>query len=139
MGVRADNRSWWLTGIKWRWICSADLASYFELTKTDKMVVMQEIIEYIYNNKVDNYADFLITCIETSDEWFDVAINYNTLAINKMIDGIWQKSNKVSVESYKYRNNLQKIYTLYYFYSFIVLNFTCNNINLLRSVFIEND
>ncbi|MFI8628615.1 hypothetical protein ACIGA4_11860 [Staphylococcus capitis] len=70
------------------------------------MVVMKEIIEYIYNNKVDNYADFLITCIETSDEWFDVAINYNTLAINKMIDGIWQKSNKVSVESYRYRNNL---------------------------------
>ena len=57
-------------------------------------------------NKIDNYADFLMTCISTSDEWFDVAINYNTLAINKMIDGIWQKQNRAKVESYKYRNNL---------------------------------
>ncbi|HCT8958455.1 TPA: hypothetical protein OUB33_002689, partial [Staphylococcus aureus] len=56
--------------------------------------------------KIDNYADFLMTCISTSDEWFDVAINYNTLAINKMIDGIWQKQNRAKVESYKYRNNL---------------------------------
>lgn len=61
------------------------------------MVGMKKIIEYIYNNKVDNYVDFLITCIEISDEWFDVTINYNTLAINKMIDCIWEKANEVSV------------------------------------------
>ena len=84
----------------------ADIASYFELTKTDKMTVMKEIIQYIHENKIDNYADFLMICIGKSDDWFDVAINYNTLAINKMIDGIWQKANKASVESYKYRNNL---------------------------------
>ena len=30
-------------------------------------------------------------CIKHSDDWFDVAINYNTLAINKMIDGMWLK------------------------------------------------
>ena len=30
-------------------------------------------------------------CIKNSDDWFDVAINYNTLAINKMIDGMWLK------------------------------------------------
>ena len=30
-------------------------------------------------------------CIQKSDEWFDVAINNNTLAINKMIDGMWLK------------------------------------------------
>ncbi|MDV8169462.1 replication protein [Streptococcus pneumoniae] len=84
----------------------ADIASYFELTKTDKMTVMKEIIQYIHENKIDNYADFLMICIGKSDDWFDVAINYNTLAINKMIDGIWQKANKAGVESYKYRNNL---------------------------------
>ena len=67
---------------------------------------MKEIIQYIHENKIDNYADFLMICIGKSDDWFDVAINYNTLAINKMIDGIWQKANKASVESYKYRNNL---------------------------------
>ena len=71
--------------------CVADVESYFELTKTSKMSVMKEIITYIYENKIDNYADFLMICIQHSDDWFDVAINYNTLAINKMIDGMWLK------------------------------------------------
>ena len=71
--------------------CGADVESYFELTKTSKMSVMKEIITYIYENKIDNYADFLMICIQHSDDWFDVAINYNTLAINKMIDVMWLK------------------------------------------------
>jgi hypothetical protein len=72
----------------------ADVASYFELTKTDKITAMKEIVSYIYENEVCNYADFLMYCIATSDEWFDVAINYNTLAINKMIDAVWHKKNR---------------------------------------------
>src|SRR5699024_1903507 len=71
--------------------CGADVESYFELTKTSKMSVMKEIITYIYENKIDNYADFLMICIQHSDDWFDVAINYNTLAIDKIIDGMWLK------------------------------------------------
>lgn len=71
--------------------CGADVESYFELTKTSKMSVMKEIITYIYEKKIDNYADFLMICIQHSDDWFDVATNYNTLAINKMIDGMWLK------------------------------------------------
>ncbi|MFY0872873.1 hypothetical protein ACA358_13930, partial [Enterococcus faecium] len=43
------------------------------------------------NHEIDNYADFLMICINHSDDWFDVEINYNTLAINKMIDGMWLK------------------------------------------------
>lgn len=69
----------------------ADLASYFELTVTNKISIMKEIVHFIYNHRVDNYADFLMMCIETSDDWFDIAINYNTLAINKMIDAVWHK------------------------------------------------
>lgn len=71
--------------------CGADVDSYFELTKTSKMAVMKDIVTFIYDNEIDNYADFLMICINHSDDWFDVAINYNTLAINKMIDGMWQK------------------------------------------------
>lgn len=76
----------------------ADLGSYLELTKTDKIVVMKEIMTYIYENEINNYAEFIMQCIHTSDDWFDVAINHNTLAINKMIDAMWHrtrdKSNK---------------------------------------------
>lgn len=72
----------------------ADVSSYFELTATNKMMIMKEIVPYIVENKIDNYADFLMIAIEHSDEWFDIAINYNTLAINKLIDAVWQKYNK---------------------------------------------
>jgi hypothetical protein len=72
----------------------ADVASYFELTATNKLVLMKEMISFIYENNIDNYAEFLMLCIEKSDDWFNVAINYNTLAINKMIDAVWQKKKK---------------------------------------------
>ncbi|MCC9871447.1 hypothetical protein HK153_00770 [Streptococcus agalactiae] len=69
----------------------ADVASYFELTMTNKLALMKDIVLFIYEKQIDNYADFLMICIETSDEWFNIAINYNTLAINKMRDAVWQK------------------------------------------------
>jgi hypothetical protein len=70
----------------------ADIASYFELTATRRLDVMKEIVQYIYAEKITNYADFLMVCIENSDEWFEVAVNHNTLAINKMLDAVWQKN-----------------------------------------------
>ena len=72
----------------------ADVASYFELTAINKLMIMKDIVRYIYENEVDNYSDFLMYCIENKDDWFDVAINSNTIAINKMIDAVWQKKKK---------------------------------------------
>lgn len=72
----------------------ADVASYFELTATNKLMIMKDIVRYIYENEVDNYSDFLMYCIENKDDWFDVSINSNTIAINKMIDAVWQKKKK---------------------------------------------
>lgn len=72
----------------------ADIASYFELTATNKLSAMKDIILYIVENEIDNYADFLIIAIGVSDDWFNIAINHNTLAINKCIDAVWQKKNK---------------------------------------------
>ena len=74
----------------------ADVESYFELTATNKLIIMKDIIRYIYENEVDNYSDFLMHCIEYDDDWFDIAINSNTLAINKMIDAVWQKKRNMS-------------------------------------------
>ena len=85
----------------------ADVASYFELTATNKLVLMKEMISFIYENNIDNYAEFLMLCIEKSDDWFNVAINYNTLAINKMIDAVWQKINQIKIskeEKYEPKN-----------------------------------
>lgn len=78
----------------------ADVESYFELTATNKLVIMKDIIRYIYENEVDNYSDFLMHCIEYDDDWFDIAINSNTLAINKMIDAVWQKKRNMSATNF---------------------------------------
>ncbi|MBS9339182.1 replication protein [Fructobacillus sp. M2-14] len=79
----------------------ADVASYFEMTATNRLTVMKDMVQYIYDNDVMNYADFLITCIEKSDDWFSVAINHNTLAINKMIDGVWRLKHQDNWEKKK--------------------------------------
>lgn len=70
----------------------ADIQSYFELTATNRLTVMKEIITFIYDERIDNFADFLMIAIEKSDDWFSIAINNNTLAINKMIDAMWHKN-----------------------------------------------
>lgn len=72
----------------------ADVAVYFELTATNRLELLKEIMMYIYENEVENFADFVMICIQQSDDWFDTAVNYNTMAINKMIDAVWQKNNR---------------------------------------------
>lgn len=74
----------------------ADVAEYFKMTATSKLVVMKDMINYIYENRIDNFADFLMICIQESDDWFDVAVNSNTLALNKMIDAVWQKNKNIN-------------------------------------------
>lgn len=39
---------------------------------------MKNIITYIYENRIDNYADFLMICIQYADDSFGVATNVNT-------------------------------------------------------------
>jgi hypothetical protein len=72
----------------------AEISPYFEMSMTKRLDVMKEIIRYIHDNDVDNFADFLMICIEKSDDWFSIAVNHNTLAINKMLDAMWHRNKK---------------------------------------------
>lgn len=72
----------------------ADIDSYFELTPTSKLSVLKDMVIYIRDNQVDNFSDFVMTCIEKSDDWFNVAMNSNTLGLNKVIDAEWQKKQR---------------------------------------------
>lgn len=70
----------------------ADIADYFKLTTSQNLACMKEIFKFIKQKEIDNYIDFLDFCItQGNDDWFDIAINHNTLAINKMLDAMWQK------------------------------------------------
>ena len=72
----------------------ADIDSYFEMTPTSKLSVLKDMVIYIRDNEVDNFSDFVMTCIEKSDDWFSVAMNSNTLGLNKVIDAEWQKKQR---------------------------------------------
>lgn len=72
----------------------AEVESYFELTPTNKLSVLKDMVIYIRDNQVDNFSDFVMTCIDKSDEWFSVAMNSNTLGLNKVIDAEWQKKQR---------------------------------------------
>jgi hypothetical protein len=73
--------------------CGADIEEYFALSSSSRRAVLWEIIEFIQDSRVENFSDFIGFCLETENrEWFDIAMNHNTLAINKVIDSIYQKN-----------------------------------------------
>ena len=74
--------------------CGAEIDEYFALSSSSRRVVFGEMVDFIMDSEIDNYADFLLYCRKHSeDEWFDIAVNHNTLAINKLLDAIYQKHN----------------------------------------------
>ena len=82
--------------------CGADIDEYFALSSSSRRVELREMIEFISDSKIDNFDDFLMYCIRHKEfDWFDIAVNHNTLAINKQLDSIYQKnkSDRSSKES----------------------------------------
>lgn len=73
----------------------ADIADFFKLSTSQNLCEMKDIFRLIKTKEIDNYIDFLDFClVQGNDDWFDIAINHNTLAINKMLDAMWQKHNR---------------------------------------------
>lgn len=82
----------------------ADIGDYFKLTTSQSLAAVKEIFKFIKKYQIDNYIDFLDACLEYgNDDWFDIAINHNTLAINKMLEAMWKKKHygKGSTENLK--------------------------------------
>ncbi|MDN4849175.1 Rep family protein [Ligilactobacillus salivarius] len=71
----------------------ADIEKYFELSMSSRNEVLKEAMEFITDSEIDNYADFIVYCLKHNEnDWFDIAVNHNTLAINKLIDAIYQRN-----------------------------------------------
>lgn len=76
----------------------AEVDSYFEMSASSKFAVLTEIYEFILDSEIENFADFIRYCLENNEyNWLEVASNKNTLAINKLIDAVFQK--RVSKQS----------------------------------------
>lgn len=72
----------------------AEVEQYFALSASSRNAVLRELMEFISDSQIDNYDDLIMYCIRNGEnEWFDIATNHNTLAINKQLDAIYQKNN----------------------------------------------
>lgn len=69
----------------------ADVDGYFEVSATAKNRILWEMMNYIIKNKVTSYAQFMVYIQSTGNrDWFDIAVNRNTLALKTLIDSNFQ-------------------------------------------------
>lgn len=70
----------------------AEVESYFEESFNSRLETLAEIIEFIRDSQIENFMDFLSYCIDNNEkQWLNIAVNYNTLAIQAAINGVYQK------------------------------------------------
>lgn len=88
----------------------ADIEQYFELSMNSRTEIFGEMADFIMDSEIDNYADFLLYCRKHDEkDWFDIAVNHNTLAINKLLDAMYQKHNPKNKNVLKSVNLEEKI------------------------------
>lgn len=56
-----------------------DVESFFELTATNRLGVLKEIVAFVRDEHVTSFADLTYYAIKESDDWFNILANYNTL------------------------------------------------------------
>lgn len=80
--------------------CGADIETYFELSMSARNVVLRDLMEFISESEIDNFDDLVMYCIRQKEyDWFDIAVNKNTLAINKQLDAIYQRKHPKKVSN----------------------------------------
>lgn len=69
-----------------------EIESYFEESFSSRLETLSEMIEFIRDSQIENFMDFLSYCIDNDEkQWFNVAVNYNTMALQAAINGVYQK------------------------------------------------
>lgn len=81
----------------------AEIERFFQLSSASRLQVLKEMLQFISDSEIDNYMDFLSYCIKANeDEWLDIAVNYNTLALTRAIDAVYHKNHpKTAQVDYK--------------------------------------
>lgn len=88
----------------------ADIERYFEVSMSSRTAILRDIMQFIRDSELDNYSDFIGYCLDNEEyEWFNIATNYNTLAINKLLDAMYQKHNPKNKNVLKSVNLEEKI------------------------------
>lgn len=63
----------------------ADAASYFELTATNRLDILKDIVNYVRDNNVTEFADLTFYAIEHDSDWFDVIANHNSIFLRNLL------------------------------------------------------
>ena len=88
----------------------ADIERYFEVSMSSRTAILRDIMQFIRDSELDNYSDFIGYCLDNEEyEWFNIATNYNTLAINKLLDAMYQKHNPKNKNVLKSVNLEEKV------------------------------
>lgn len=63
----------------------ADVESYFELTATNRLDILKDIVNYIRENNITEFADLTFYAIKNSSDWFDVIANHNSIFLRNLL------------------------------------------------------
>lgn len=81
-----------------------DIGSAFEMTQTDKVVAMKEIIQFCFENEIYELSQLVKYCIDNNrDDWFEMVMMKHTIGINAMLKSYRHahenRLNKIQVDS----------------------------------------
>ena len=76
----------------------ADVESYFELTATNRLDILKDIVNYIREKNITEFADLTFYAIENNSDWFDVIANHNSIFLRNLLTSMRNRLNVNSCE-----------------------------------------
>lgn len=85
----------------------ADISSFFELSATNRLDILKDIVNFIRDNNVTEFADLTFYAIEHDSDWFDVIANHNSIFLRNLLASM-RNQQILSTESEKSVNQVDK-------------------------------
>lgn len=63
----------------------ANVESYFELSATNRLDILKDIVLFVRENEVTEFADLTFYAIENEPDWFDVIANHNSIFLRNLL------------------------------------------------------
>lgn len=84
----------------------ADVAEYFKQSVTEKMVVLEDVENYILDNEITTFSALIRYAKIEHPEWMDTLRQGSTIYLNALIKGIWQENRQQQQEQFSKNQNI---------------------------------
>lgn len=74
----------------------ADVESYFALTATNRLDILKDIVLFVRENNITEFADLTFYAIENNSDWFDVIANHNSIFLRNLLSSMRNKDENVN-------------------------------------------